>query len=128
VTIVRIRGHFQLFLTLVTAVGDGFHGAIGIGVFTNEAFASGAAAIPGPLTDADYDGWMYHQFIDVHGITLTEADGSNAVVMVQAGEIDSKAMRIQEDSQTLLGLIEVGEEGTAAAEFWADTRVLDKLS
>ena len=128
VTITRVRGHAFLMMLTAAASGDGFQGAIGMGVFSSEAVAAGAASIPGPQSDSDWDGWLYHQFFNVHFINATQTSGVNAAVGVVRIDIDSKAMRIQEDSQLLVGVIEQTENGTATAEFWADTRILDKLS
>ena len=40
-TFVRLRGMFHAFLTVSTAAGDGFFGAVGIGVVTQQAFTAG---------------------------------------------------------------------------------------
>jgi len=126
VTIVRIRGMASLFMQTATATGDGFNGAVGIGIVSAEAFAAGAASVPGPFTDSDWDGWMYHTFFNLNSSAGgLSAEGGQAS---QRLEIDSKAMRIFEDSETLFGAIEQVEEGTATAEFWANTRILLKLS
>ena len=37
-TVARIRGHLELVLTTASAVGNGYTGAIGIGVVTSPAF------------------------------------------------------------------------------------------
>ena len=63
-TIVRIRG----LLSLTQSVGgalQGFSGAFGIGIVTTDAFTVGITAMPTPLDDMDWDGWMFHQFVDV---------------------------------------------------------------
>ena len=58
-TLVRTRG--QLFATLAvsSAAGDGYTGVWGIGKVTAAAFAAGLTAIPTPITEADWDGWLY---------------------------------------------------------------------
>ena len=128
VTIVRVRGYCNIILEATAAIGDGFSGAIGIGLVSSAAFAAGVASVPTPITEVDWSGWLYHKFFDLRSITATIADGVNSVACVQQFDIDSKAMRKQGSSMTLMGVVEVSESGTATAELNADTRILDKLS
>ena len=130
VTIVRTRGLFSAFLRSTGAVGDGFFGAIGIGMVTLKAFIVGSTAIPGPLTEKGWDGWLYHSFIDVRSVTATIGDGVNSELVQVRHVIDSKAQRKWEaGSQVVLfGSYEVVESGASVVEFHADTRVLVKLS
>ena len=127
-TLIRIRGTFMAFLTAVTAGGDGFDGAFGIGVVSSEAFAAGVASIPSALSDSDRNIWLVHQFINLHQLSGTETDGSNAVGSVVRGEIDSKSMRKLVFGDVVFGSLELVEQGTAAGEFFANTRFLAKLS
>ncbi len=62
VTLVRIRGEVLSRLRSATTALDGFRVAYGIGLATNEAFSVGNTALPGPITDADWDGWIWHTF------------------------------------------------------------------
>jgi len=126
-TIVRIRGLVTFTLQAASGIGDGFQGALGFGVMTTAAFTAGVASIPTPVTEAEWDGWMFHQFFDVRAVTATIADGSNAVGNVFRMPIDTKAMRIIGDSQTLVPVIEVVESGTASMEMQGETRLLLKL-
>ena len=126
-TIVRIRGMMSLTLTVATAIGDGFVGASGICLVSDEATAIGATAVPGPISEADWDGWMWHQFWDVRAVTATIADGVNAHGASKVLEIDSKAMRKLPDGWTLIGVTEVVESGTASVEIQAKTRMLFKV-
>jgi len=126
-TIVRIRGSVQFGLLTATAAGDGFHGAIGLGIVQADAFAAGAASSPGALTDADWDGWMWHSFFDIHAQVATIAAGGLEQTGVRIA-IDTKAMRKIEDAEVLLGSLDIVEIGTATAFFHADTRILFKLS
>jgi len=128
VTIVRIRGFVNLTLEAVAALGDGFTGAVGIGVASSAAFTAGVAAIPTPLTEIGWPGWIWHQLFGIRAVTATIADGANAQGAVLRMEIDSKAMRKFGTDQILYGCIEVVEQGTATIEMHARTRVLDKLS
>jgi len=128
VTITRIRGFIHLLIKTSDAVGGGFRGALGIGLVSDQAFAAGATSMPGPLTDMEWDGWIWHHFFDIRTVTATIADGVNAVGASQRIEIDSKAMRRQDPNQTMFGMFEVAESANATAELQGDTRILDKLS
>ena len=59
-TLVRVRGLLHCVLTAATAVGDGYFGAVGIGLATTAAVAAGAASVPTPITELGWDGWLYH--------------------------------------------------------------------
>jgi len=126
-TIVRLRGSFICQLSLATAALDGFEIGLGIGLVTEQALTAGLTAVPGPLTDTDWDGWMWHQVGHVIAATATIADGVNGPGSTWRGEIDSKAMRKwDEDAMAVVGVIEVTELGTASVEFHAHTRMLLK--
>ena len=127
-TLVRLRGLVTFTLESFGSLGDGFFGAVGFALVTDQAFAIGTTAVPGPLAEVDWDGWLFHSFFDVRSVTATEADGFNAVGCVFRMPIDSKAMRIWEDGMTLVGVIEAQESGTATAEVQGETRTLVKLS
>ena len=125
VTIVRIRGALQAFLTAATAAADGFHCALGIGIVSADAFAVGVTAVPNPLDDMAWPGWMYHRFFDVHsGGTFNAADGGVQVRF----EVDSKAMRKFGINETLFGVLQVVEDTTAVMQVYFDSRILVKLS
>ncbi len=126
VTLVRIRGDMELFLTANTAAGDGFFGAVAIGMTTVEAVAAGVASLPGPQVDADWDGWIWHRFFNILGAGST--DGEDGPSTVQRIEVDSKAMRKWSNGYIMFGIIEKVEQGTAVGEMFVDTRMLVKLS
>ena len=126
-TIVRIRGGGAFNLLSGTAAGDGFRVALGIGLVTVQAQAAGAALIPGPLTDADWDGWMWHRLFTVQVLTATFSDGVNAVSSAYHYEIDTKAMRKwHEDSVVIVGMSEVVELGASTFNHNATSRMLLK--
>jgi len=126
-TIVRLRGRMNGFLTIASSGGDGFHGALGIGVFNLPAIVAGVASLPTPLTELAWDGWLYHQFFDVHAHSAVEAEFNDSTTFDY--EVDSKAMRIMEATdQALLALVEVVEIGTATMNIFFESRVLFKLA
>ena len=125
-TLVRTRGFVELVLEAAANIGEGISGAFGIGLVTNEAFAIGATAIPGPLSEMDWDGWLYHQFWSLHASTATIADGVN--VGRYGFDVDSKAMRKWDTSMTLVAMVEATEIGVSQVEMFFDSRLLIKLS
>ena len=125
-TIMRLRGTLSMYLVTNSAVNDGFHCAMGIGLVDNLAFAAGVNSIPGPLTNANSDIWLYHRFFGVHGRTAgIEAGAPNEAFET---EVDSKAMRKWSSDQTLVPIVEVVEASSATAAIWFDSRVLIKLT
>ena len=127
-TIVRIRGLFRMMLQgTVGATGDGFQGALGMCVVSEDAFAVGATAIPDPVTDLSWDGWMYHQILSVHSPTAGASGLEGAQSTEQSFNIDGKAMRKFDESDVLVAIVQLVEAGTVVADVWMDSRVLVKL-
>ncbi len=124
-TIIRIRGFQKITLLTATAAGDGFFGATGIGLVTNEAFAAGITALPSPLQTEDWDGWMFHSYWGVQAAVAAGVDTFGTSFNL---EIDSKAMRKHSEGYTLVGVNDVRELGTAVVEYQASTRILDLLT
>ena len=130
VTIVRLRGMISMRLILSTSAGDGFHGAVGIGIATSAAFAIGVTALPGPITNVEWGGWMWHQFFQSLGVAVQSvgADVPRNTTADLRIPIDSKAMRKFGQDQVLFGMYESTEVGVASLTLDADTRLLAKLS
>ena len=127
-TLIRMRGSFHMYLVgTAGALGDGFNGAVGIGLVSNEAFGVGITAIPGPQSDANWDGWIWQSFFDIRQITATLSDGANAAAASVRLEVDSKAMRKWDPGMTLVGVCEVVESGSQNMDVQADSRVLLKV-
>ena len=124
VTLVRLRGYFEALLESGAAAGDGFFGAIGIGIVETAAFTAGIVSVPTPLTEDDAELWLYHRFFGVH---VNSAAGVNDPGAHIRFEVDSKAMRKFSDDQTMYAAVEVIEIGTAALDMFFDSRVLLKL-
>ncbi len=127
-TIVRIRGLIHVTLITAAAASDGFVGAAGVALVNSDAFGVGITAIPGPLTDAHWDRWMWHSFWDVRAITATIADGVNAASVSQRITIDSKSMRKWDVAETLVLMVEGIESGTSVVEFNGEMRMLLKAA
>ena len=126
-TLVRMRGHISAFLTAVTGAGDGFTGAFGIGLATTAAIAVGVSAVPTPITEQDWDGWLYWTPFWCRGVKASSTDGANAVSGAFRQEIDSKSMRKVGESMSFYAAFEVVETGSAVMEFMHDSRMLFKL-
>ena len=118
-TLARTRGFVEMILEAATASGDGFQGAIGIGKTTVAAFAIGVTAVPTPLTEMAWDGWLYHRHFCLH------APGADAVLQANLRfELDSKAMRKIEVEEVFYAAIEVVEIGGAVLDVFLDIRML----
>ena len=130
-TIVRLRGVFTAYLSLATAIDDGFSGAIGIGMASQNAFADiGITALMHPLDDLDWDGWMYHQFIQIKAPDSfgAGADPIGQLAMAQVRiDVDSKAMRKFDEDSALFFAIDVDEVGGSAMQVEFNSRLLVKL-
>ena len=133
ITLVRTRGRLVLSLESATAGINGFWGAFGIGVATSAAIAAGAASVPTPITEQDWDGWLYWTAVQVYSSApldsgaAADLDNLSGRTAVQQIEIDSKAMRKLDVQDGLYGCLEVTEQGTAAMSWSVDTRILLKL-
>ena len=55
ITIARQRGSLLLALTDATAAVNGFTGAFGIGMVSTAAFTAGAASVPTPITEQEWE-------------------------------------------------------------------------
>ena len=94
VTIVRVRGHVGLLGTEPTSALIG----VGICVVSDQAADLGITAIPHPVTDENWDGWLWRD---------TRYFGSGMRNEVDDFPIDSKAMRKLDDDQALVTVAEV---------------------
>ena len=132
-TIVRVRGELMLWLSSAAASLDGFAGALGIGIVNTQAFLAGAASVPMPITEMDWEGWMYHRIIQlksggaIASSASTEQDETNAVTAALRLVIDTKAMRKISGEETIFAALEVFEVGTAVLNWSINSRMLSKL-
>ena len=129
-TLVRIRGNVGITTVAATAVGDGYTGSVAIGMATASALAIGITAVPTPVIDLSWDGWIWHSFFDLRSFAGQSGAGSAAIFGASRQiEIDSKAMRKWPDQEFgLYAVIEVVEQGTAQIEISFDSRLLVKLA
>ena len=134
ITVVRTRGAISLWLEAATTAGDGFSGAMGIGIVTTPAFDIGVTAVPTPIAEESWDGWLWHQYFQLHAggaiaaAAAQDTDEVNATSAAVRYEIDSKAMRRFNSQETLILVIELGvETGSATLRVEGITRQLFKL-
>ncbi len=131
VTIVRTRGQLIIQVNLATSASDGMNGAVGLGIVSSEAFAAGAASVPGPFSQPDWQGWFWHEYWSVYGVAAQSAgqDVARNANVDQRIVIDSKAMRKLKFNEVIFGCWEVAAEtGTAAIIVQADVRQLVKIA
>ena len=127
-TIVRLRGGAQFFLSASDSALGGFGGAFGIGIATLAAVTAGAASVPTPLTEQDWNGWIYWTPITVRQITATTADGANSSGIYMRLEVDTKAMRKMKEEDAMYAMIQVSNEtGVSVLQASFDSRVLAML-
>jgi len=133
VTLVRTRGELLLFLATASASTNGFYGAFGIGVVSDQAFAAGGASMPSPITNVDWEGWLYYRNLSIISggiIDGTAASEDSLVNPVSASlrlEVDSKAMRKVGINETIFAVLDLVEIGTAALKVFFNSRMLFKL-
>jgi len=124
-TVVRLRGFVELRLEGAgSAAGSGYTGALGIGIVTTAAFAVGSSAVPTPITEIEWEGWMWHQLFS---LTVGDATAGDRHVSPLAFQIDSKAMRKVGSDETIFASIEVVEKGTETLSVILASRMLLKL-
>jgi len=113
-------------LSAATAALDGFVGAFGFGIVSENAFNAGVASVPTPVTDIAWDGWLWWQ-----AICIKNSDGveSNQFGITRVYQVDSKAMRKFKQSDILMCVFEAeSETGIATLGATLKSRLLFKLA
>ena len=122
ITLARIRGYVELGLQSSSAAGDGYVGAIGLGIVNQPAFVAGVASMPAPVDEVAWGGWMWHQYFSLLAPTAAQTSENRI-----AFELDTKAMRKMGPDETVFLSIQITERGTATLEAVAGTRMLVML-
>ena len=121
-TIVRTRGLLSI-MPSVFGIDLTVIGAMGFGIVSNQAFAAGAASIPGPWSNADWEGWFLHQYFAWKFEVTTDIGRLIGSVQIP---FDSKAMRKMDGtSETLVVMVESQANAISAS---VNFRMLVKLS
>ena len=127
-TVIRTRGELLAYLMASDVVGGGFQCGFGICKVTQNAAGVGITAVPHPLADVDWDGWMYYTQFNLRNCfagAFTEVrSGIPGVVRIP---IDSKAMRKLDADDNIVGVFETVETVTATMRAFLETRILIKL-
>ena len=133
ITQVRLRGLLSMHLPSASAALDGYAGAFGIAIVTLAAFNVGVTAVPSPITELAWDGWLYHTFFDlrapglIDGTAAVDVDNMLSTTAALRIEVDSKAMRKTKIDMVTIAVLEATEVGTALLSWRFNSRVLDKL-
>ena len=122
-TLLRTRGILDIFLTSVTTEGDGFFGAVGIAIASDQAFTAGVSSLPTPLAEEFANVWLWHSFISIHASEVLVIPGGSGSAH-QRIEVDSKAMRKFDANQVMYCALDVVEIGAAVASVFMDSRIL----
>jgi len=127
-TLIRTRGELLAYITATDNAAGGFARiAVGIALVNPAAFAVGATAMPGPITDANWDGWLWYKTFALFtntAFTLPSNDGPSSARF----EVDSKAMRKWKSEDAVVGVAEAETEiGTTTFKLELNTRLLEKL-
>ena len=125
-TLIRTRGEFTVYVdTSTIAVGEAAMFGFGIGMVTEAAATVGVGSVPTPLTDADWDGWLYHRFVGL-GAETTVASDDEGLHMARV-VVDSKAMRKVDTDQRLVIVAEnIGLVGAFTMQGTCSLRLLSK--
>ena len=126
-TLTRIRGNLLAQLTSVTTALDGF-GRIAVGIcnVSENAAGTGVGAIPTPITDIGWDGWIWHTQFSLISLSAVEADVRGGGTYREV--IDNKAMRKVHATDVLVAVAEMADEvGAASVQLRLQTRILDML-
>ncbi len=124
-TLIRTRGLLTVELQSITSAGDGFGGAVGLGLASTDAVVAGVGSLPNPVDDLDWEGWIWHQFVNVFSAATIEDNWSPGDA--QQIQIDSKAMRKADDNLSFFFSGQFTEVGTAEMDVRVDSRMLFKL-
>ena len=91
-TLLRTRGGAYAGMLDDANIGSGVVG-VGIGIVSSEAFGIGATAVPSPLDQSNWSGWLYHMLIPFR-LEATSVDVNQDLGMTfDRWQIDAKAMR-----------------------------------
>jgi len=85
-------------------------GAMGVAFVNEVARGLGVTALPGPSTEALWDGWFVHQFIS-QAYEFVSGVGTNPQYVTQY-MVDSKAMRKFESDEGLVFMVENAHAAT----------------
>ncbi len=102
-TIVRTRGYFAV-QSDQEAADETQVGSIGFGLVNSVAGTLGVTGLPGPSSEALWDGWFVHQFFTTQYTFETGIGFQTGGIFGM--DIDSKAMRKFDQDQNIVVMVE----------------------
>ena len=100
-----VRTHFSYYyVSDQAAVTEGYSGAVGLAVVSDQAVAVGVTAVPTPVDDIGSDLFLLHSIFH-GGFGFLSSVGFDSVRGVQV-DVDSKAMRRVNDDQDMVVVFE----------------------
>ena len=134
-TVVRLRGELLAALITTDAATSGWPRiGFGIAIVSENAAAVGVTAVPSPIDDIGWEGWLYHKLFALQSpawaISAAGASsaGQNSIMSAVRFEIDNKSMRKFHNSDVMIAAIQtVSEDGTVTMEASLNCRLLVKL-
>ena len=121
-TVIRIRG-LATVASDQTAAAEDQIGAFGVGVVSEQAATVGITAVPFPVADAAWGGWMWHSYFARNIVSLSSV-GIDAGLTHQI-IIDTKAMRKVGENERLIMVVE--NVGAGGIDVTTQMRLLSKV-
>ena len=118
-TVLRTRG-FVNFSDL--QAGEPMNGVFGMTVLPNKTAENGTASdLPNPLVDADTTDWFVWQPISVPNVDTSSSSTEQDIVVAELSppmllEIDSKAKRIIEAAESVVGILGLGPKAAISSK------------
>jgi len=104
-TLIRTRGYLSIRPGAESTDQEQL-GALGVAFVNDTALGLGVTGIPGPGTDANFDGWFVHQFYAGNSFDVGAGGVEYLPIAAFGFEIDSKAMRKFTDDVGLAFMVE----------------------
>ena len=120
-TVIRTRGELSVIPNPLTATAE-VVGAWGLAIVSDQAFAIGITAVPGPFDEADWDGWFAWGSFSFNWAVADATGRQHAAVTIV---VDSKGMRKVTTNETI---VLVAQSQTGAFQISMPVRLLLKLS
>jgi len=99
-TILRVRGYVAAFFDATMQVDDRMVLTFGLGIFSTDAVALGATAVPDPADEPQYP-WLWWKEFRLDSKTTTGLTGGWGIA-AQRYEVDTKAMRKVKPGESLV--------------------------
>ena len=110
-TLVRTRGELSVRVAAAAAGNSITRGAMGMIVASTDAATIGVTAVPGPLSDATNDWFVWVPFTLMHDSVLTEFDSK----FVATVPFDSRGMRKMKNGEAVVIVLEVESDLSGSA-------------